>query len=671
MEGIKAHYSFSIQNHVPDMADCRIGPGFDRKVNAPFQAIIEKGKQAKAQDEHDQYEARKVKREMEIKNAARIRHAEAEANRRRAEESKLSIDDHKGKLLDDLTKNIKAILEQQYQEEIRAKVYEDEDRIVSAYEHDIKDQTRARLVRELESVIKAKLGAEFEPEIRQQLAVELEPVVKAELGAKYETEVKQQLVRDLGPRVETGLRAKYETEVKQQLAEELQSGVKAELRARFEEEIKNQLMIGPEPTIPSKQKEAEGNAVETESQRQGNSLQTLQEELHRASPNDSDNEGGEYPDLSHHQHFVNQNGVPNGQQETRSAQTFGNFDNNGDAVALPHGTKRSLSDSEDEEEDPYARQPKRSRSGSFSGNGQPLPDGSEKSVDNLYSRELHIHQSYPAVQYSGEDGQGFVQYEEDADYEVTHNTNEDHVNREASGYNNFDVFQGDHENIIGRGEVDYNSSEDIPGFNGSLLDREGAQYGSVQSVQGTNGDLLDHEEAEFESDQDDQERNDTFSNRNGPNNDSAEDIVAEDYREINGTSLSGEQADYDSTDDVQGSDGYNVAGEATETYSSDEEEEDEFEEEEDEEDEEDYQSGEEEDYYSTAPQAATHAGNGVIAFTNTQDTAFVLSDSEDDAETAGDEDKTLVGYQMPEALINAKYHEMPAEESLFLNTEAA
>ena len=98
-----------------------------------------------------------MKRETDIKNAARTRHVEAEANRRRAEESKFSIDDHKGKLLDELTKNTKAILENQYREEIREKVYEDENNIVSAYEHDIK------VVRELESVVKAKLKAEFEP----------------------------------------------------------------------------------------------------------------------------------------------------------------------------------------------------------------------------------------------------------------------------------------------------------------------------------------------------------------------------------------------------------------------------------------------------------------------------------------------------------------------------
>ena len=667
MERPESHYSFLVRNHVSDIVDYRIGPGSDRKLHAPFQAIIEKGKQAKAQDEQDQYEAKKVKRETEIKNAARIRHAEAEANRRRVEDSKLSIDDHKGKLLDDLTKNVKAVLEQQYREEIRAKIYEDEDRIASAYEHDIKDQTKARLVRELESVVKAKLGAEFEPEVKQQLAAELVPVVKAELEAKYETEVKQQLIRDLGPRVETQLRARYETEIKQQLAEELQSGVEAELRARYEDEIKNQLMIGPEPTIPTKQKEAEGNDVDSGSQGQGDSLQSVQEELHRATPNDSDNKGGEYPDLSHHQHLINQNGVLNGQQETESAQSLESFCNNGDALALPHGTKRSLSGSEDEEEKPYARQSKRSRNASFSGNGQLLPDSSEENVDDLSSRKLNIHQSYQGVHYTGEDGQDVAQYEGDADYEVIHSTKEDQSDRGASSPNDFNEFQGNHENILDRGGVDHNSPEDVQGINGRLSDREGAQYGSVQYVQRTSEDLLDDEEAYYESDQDIQERNDTFSDRDGADYDSAEDVDAKDYQDINGTFLGGEQAKYDSVEDVQGSNWYNVGGEATETYNSEEEEEEELEEEEDED--EDYQSDEEVDYYSTAAQAATYsnAGSGLIAFTNTQDTAFVLSDSEDDAETAGDEDKTLVDSA---ALINAKYEEMPAEESLFLNAEA-
>ena len=56
----------------------------------------------------------------------------------------------------------------------------------------------------------------------------------------------------------------------------------------------------------------------------------------------------------------------------------------------------------------------------------------------------------------------------------------------------------------------------------------------------------------------------------------------------------------------------------------------------------------------------------MISFSNTQSTAFVLSDSEDEAEEAGDEDKTLVGYDGPAVLIDAKHYSMPAEETLFL-----
>ena len=189
------------------MTDSPRGSVSDRNLHPPFQAIIEKGRQAKAQVEQDQYEARKAKRESEIKNAARIRHAEAEANRRRAEESNLSIDEYKGKLLDEMTTNIKAILEDKYRKEVRAKVYENEDRITSAHEQDVRDKTEARLVKELESVVKAELGAQFEAEVKQRLAVELVSVVKAELQAKHETEVRQQLVQDLGPAVEIELRA--------------------------------------------------------------------------------------------------------------------------------------------------------------------------------------------------------------------------------------------------------------------------------------------------------------------------------------------------------------------------------------------------------------------------------------------------------------------------------
>ena len=651
-----------MQNHAYDMTASRSRSGSDKKLHPPFQAIIEKGRQAKAQFEQDQYEARKAKRESEIKNAARIRHAEAEANRRRAEESKLSIDEYKEKLLDESTTHIKAILEDQYRKEVRAKVYQNEDRITSAHEQDIKDKTEARLVKELESVVKAKLGAQFEPEVKQRLAVELVSVVKAELQAKDEAE-------------EIELRAKYETEVKQRLAEELQSEVKAELRAHYGEEIRNQLMNESESTIIHDQK---GTQTDDENELWGQRdvLHTLEGESFRPTPNDINAKGDDYPDLSHHQHLINQDGVQNGQQEAGFIQTLETtIITDGDAIVLPRGTKRSLS-GVDEEEDSYARRSKRSRSASSDSEEQQFRK--VEAASNLYSSRLDIQESHQGVRHNGDDSQGLSHYKEDDGHEVAQGNNGYSLDRGNSGYNSSNEVQGSPENSTGYGSIDYHSAGDVQGMNGKFLVREWTNHDNVEYFQETNGDLSQHEEADFDSDEDVQEMNGTFLNSKGAGYNSAEDMKG-----TNGDFLSHEEANYDSAEDVHASNRYNMAGKATESYNSEdgdrEEDEEEDEEDEDEEDEEEEEEegiydeeygSEEEEEYSTAPQAGAHSngGNGVISFSNTQDTAFVLSDSEDEAEKAGDEDKTLVGNDGPGALVDAKHYGMAAEETLFLNT---
>ena len=650
-----------MQKHVFDMTNSRGGLGFDRQLFAPFQTIIEKGKQAKAQDENDQYEARKAKKETEIKNAARIRHAESEASRRRAEESKLSVDDHKGKVLDEMTKNVRAILENQYREEIREKVYEDEDKIVSAHERDIKDQTKARLVRELESVVKAKLGAEFELEVKQQLAVELKSVVKAELRASYETEVKQQLFKELEPEVEAVLRAKHETEIKQQLAKELQSVVKAELRAKYEEEIKNQLMIELRPTIVHKLRVMQTSGVEDGTQVQHEALHVPNEETFRATPNHIDSEGGEYPDLSHHHHLNNQNGVQNGRQEAGSVQTGEAAKVDEVAVDMAHGTKRFLSEEGDAEEVPYARHSKRFRSASFNSEEQQSRNAYEGEISNPHSSYAHGQQAHQGVRYNREEFQDLLQYKGDASYENAQVINGCRLKRGTVGYNSSDEVPGSNGNIVDRGGLDYNSAEDVQGVNGDFSDCEEAEYDSTEDFQGANRSLLGHQEAYYDSAEDVQEVNGNFLDREVADYDSAEDIQG-----INGNFLDLEEADYDSAEDVQGSNGYKLDGEATEFSEEDEDE--------DEEDEEDEPyEGEEEEQFSTAPQVAPHssAGNGVIAFSNTQDTAFVLSDSEDDEDKADDEDETLVGYEGPPPLDDAKDYKVHVEESLFLDAGGA
>lgn len=669
MEQPEAIYSSSMRNGLFDMNSSRSGHGFDRKLHPPFQAIIDKGKQAKAQVEQDQYEARKAKRETEIKNAARIRHAEAEANRRCAEESKMSIDDHKGKLLDELTKNIKAMLEDQYREEIRAKVYENEDQIASTYEHDVKDRVKARLVKELEPVVKANLGAEFEPEIKQQLAVELISVVKAELRAKYETEVRHQLAKDLGSKVETELRAKYQTEVREQLARELVSEVKAELRAEYEEEIRNQLIIGTKSTINNgnsnnnnnNQKGTQTDDAQPSIQNQHEKSRTLERESFRATSNNINTKVCEYPDLIHHQCFSNTNGVQDGQLEAESVQNMESFEADGEAPDLPRGTKRSLGGIDDEEEEPHPHQLKRSRSMSSDNEEQQLRSGNEAGLSNPYSSEPHMQQSYQGVHYGGEDSQGLSQCKEDHGNEVAQRNSGYPVDRETLGYNSSHEAQGSHENSLGLGGVDSNSAGDDHEMNGDLLDPDWTEHDKVADIQGTNEDILYREEADYNSDEDFEEMDGTLSEHQRMDYGSAEDVQG-----TNSNFLDSEDASYDYTENIRGGAGYKMFGEATESYNSEEDEDEDEDEEEDVDDEGEYDEeyeGEEEDYYSTALQVTTHSnpGNGVISISNTQDTAFVLSDSDDEAEKAGDEEMTLVGYDGPAALIDAKHLDTPPE----------
>ena len=608
MEQSQASHSFSNDF---GMAHFRGGPRFDGKTCAPFQSIIDKGKQAKAQDEHEQYEARKAKKETDTKNAARIRHAEAEANRRRAAESKFSIDDHKGKLLDDMTINVKAILENQYREEIREKVYEEEEKIVSAFEHDMKDRTKARLVRELEPVVKAKLEAEFESEIKQQLA------------------------KELGPEVEAGLREKHEMEVKQQLAQELEPEVKAGLHAKYEDEIRNQVMIELEPSIIQKQEDTHLDDIENEPQRQPYALSIPDSESFKATPNGADGKGDEYPDLSHHQHLINQTDVQNGQQVAGSDQVSSDPDTDAHTVNMPHGTKRSLSDKSDEEEDPYARHSKRSRSASFNSEAQHSPSGGEAGSSNLYSNHLRIEHPSQGVLYNDEE----LHYMGHVGYEDTQVLSEYRMKREVAGYNSSNAVEGSHGIMLGHGVADLNSAESVQGINGNQFDHEEAEYDSHETGEGMRDAFLDRERTVHQ--------------------------IAENILEANGDSLDNEEAEYDSAEDFQGSNGYELNAEVTESYSSEGEEGDEEEEEEEEE----YES-EEEEQYSNASQTAPHStsGNGVITFANTQDTAFVLSDSEeDDEDKEGDEDKTLVGYEGPAALNDLKQYNVPGEESLFLD----
>ncbi len=74
-------------------------------------------------------------------------------------------------------------------------------------------------------------------------------------------------------------------------------------------------MTGPAPTVVQMHEATQTNTFDTEPQDRRDTSNISDEEPSRATPNDINNEGGEYPDLSHHRHLISENDVPKGQQK--------------------------------------------------------------------------------------------------------------------------------------------------------------------------------------------------------------------------------------------------------------------------------------------------------------------------------------------------------------------
>ncbi len=196
-----------------------------------FQDLIKKGRKAQADDERTVYETKKAKEEAGRAKATRARLATDNAVRNLALDSRSDIDTCKGKLIDDMEKNLRAVLESEIRAEIREKVYEDEKKISATYEREIKDSTRLQLENDLEPVIVAELSAKLEEEVKETLRAELESEVKEELRARYKAEVEEDLRDALEDAVRKELQDLYRDEVRSELKVELSPSIRAELIA--------------------------------------------------------------------------------------------------------------------------------------------------------------------------------------------------------------------------------------------------------------------------------------------------------------------------------------------------------------------------------------------------------------------------------------------------------
>lgn len=198
-----------------------------------FQDLIQKGRQARADDERNIYETKKAKLEADRAKAARARLAVDNAVHNLALESRSDIDKSKGKLIEDMEKNLRALIEAEFRADIRERVYEDEQKIRALHEREIKDSTRMRLEADLEPVIVAELQAKHEEDIRHALKAELKAEVKEELRAECKIDFGDELRDELEGAVRKELEDLYREEVRSELKRELSSSVREELMDRL------------------------------------------------------------------------------------------------------------------------------------------------------------------------------------------------------------------------------------------------------------------------------------------------------------------------------------------------------------------------------------------------------------------------------------------------------
>jgi hypothetical protein len=194
-----------------------------------FQDLIKKGRKAQADDERTGYETKKAKQEADRAKATRARLATDSAVRTLALDSRQEIDTCKGKLIDNMEMNLRALLEVEIRAEIREKVYKDAKKISAAHEREIKDSIKLQLEQDLEPVIMTELSAKHEETVKETLRVELQDEVKEELRVRYKADFEEDLRNELEDTVRKELKDMFRDEVRNELKRELSPSVRAEL----------------------------------------------------------------------------------------------------------------------------------------------------------------------------------------------------------------------------------------------------------------------------------------------------------------------------------------------------------------------------------------------------------------------------------------------------------
>ncbi|KAL2041066.1 hypothetical protein N7G274_006010 [Stereocaulon virgatum] len=198
---------------------------------ADLQPVIDTLRRAKADDARAVYEEKKLRLEFERQNSRRIRNLQ-DKSVRRMNDTKLAIQNHKVKLLEEMENNVRAHIEHETISDIREAVYDQQAEIADEYKCEIKDQTRKRLIEELEPVLKSQLAAQFENEVKNQVISELKEELRTQLESTLRGEIEAELKEGLKAELEAKLRGKIEAELKENLKPELEATLRADIEAK-------------------------------------------------------------------------------------------------------------------------------------------------------------------------------------------------------------------------------------------------------------------------------------------------------------------------------------------------------------------------------------------------------------------------------------------------------
>ncbi|MDI1487287.1 MAG: hypothetical protein OHK93_006556 [Ramalina farinacea] len=192
-----------------------------------YQESIEKARRAKAINNISLQEEKRHRSRAEAARRASIRKQQLEDQRVREEEASLTGREYGAKLLESLEVQTKARLEAEFREEIRIRVYNDE-QLLSAYQEMRKDEITMQLEEELEPIIKSKLELAQMKEVLDILREELRPGVVQSLKEELEESTREDVRNDL--------RLQLKGNVLKQLRLENEEHVLADLRRELRDE---------------------------------------------------------------------------------------------------------------------------------------------------------------------------------------------------------------------------------------------------------------------------------------------------------------------------------------------------------------------------------------------------------------------------------------------------